>query len=41
MRSMSRADCFIVLPAAQNDVPAGEIVPVEPFAQTIWGQPEG
>ena len=41
MRSMSRADCFIVLPAAQNDVPAGEIVPVEPFAQTIWGQPNG
>ena len=41
MRSMSRADCFIVLPAAQNDVPAGEIVPVEPFAQTIWGQPDG
>jgi molybdopterin molybdotransferase len=40
MRSMSRADCFIVLPAAQNDVPAGEIVPVEPFAQTVWGQPE-
>lgn len=41
MRSMSRADCFIVLPAADNDVPAGEIVPVEPFAQTIWGQPPG
>ncbi|WP_353156375.1 molybdopterin molybdotransferase MoeA [Salinisphaera shabanensis] len=39
MRSMSTADCFIVLPAAQNDVPAGEIVTVEPFAQTIWGHP--
>ena len=40
MRSMSRSDCFIVLPAEQSDVPAGEIVPVEPFAQTIWGQPD-
>ncbi|WP_353219817.1 gephyrin-like molybdotransferase Glp [Salinisphaera sp. S4-8] len=39
MRSMSAADCFIVLPAAQNDVPAGEMVTVEPFAQTLWGHP--
>ncbi|WP_348765937.1 gephyrin-like molybdotransferase Glp [uncultured Salinisphaera sp.] len=39
MRSMSSADCFIVLPAAQQDVPAGEMVTVEPFAQTLWGHP--
>ncbi len=36
MRSMSRADAFIVLPAECGDVPAGTPVTVEPFAQTIW-----
>ncbi|AWN15919.1 Molybdopterin biosynthesis protein MoeA [Salinisphaera sp. LB1] len=36
MRSMSRADAFIVLPAECGDVPAGAAVTVEPFAQTIW-----
>lgn len=36
MRSMSRADAFIVLPAESADVPAGTPVTVEPFAQTIW-----
>ena len=41
MRSMSSADCFIVLPAPQQDVPAGEMVTVEPFAQTLWGHPAG
>jgi len=39
MRSMSAADCFIVLPAASEAVAAGEYVTVEPFAQTIWGRP--
>ncbi|HET7312774.1 gephyrin-like molybdotransferase Glp [Salinisphaera sp.] len=36
MRSMSRADAFVVLPADWADVPAGTPVTVEPFAQTIW-----
>lgn len=36
MRSMSRADAFIVLPADAADVPAGTPVTVEPFAQTVW-----
>lgn len=40
MRSMSRADAFIVLPASQADVTAGTEVTVEPFAQTIWGYPQ-
>ena len=39
MRSMSVADCFIVLPAEQGAVAAGELVCVEPFAQAIWGAP--
>lgn len=37
MRSMSRADAFIVLPADCADVPAGTPVTVEPFAQPVWG----
>ena len=32
LSSMSRADCFIVLPAANGGVEAGEIVEIEPFA---------
>ncbi|MEX0387094.1 molybdopterin molybdotransferase MoeA [Spiribacter onubensis] len=32
LRSMSAADCFIVLPADSGDVTAGEWVTVEPFA---------
>ncbi|MEX0431421.1 molybdopterin molybdotransferase MoeA [Spiribacter insolitus] len=32
LRSMSMADCFIVLPADSGDVTAGEWVTVEPFA---------
>lgn len=39
MRSMSRADAFIVLPADSGDVAAGTPVTVEPFAQTVWDQP--
>jgi molybdopterin molybdotransferase len=32
LRSMSEADCFIVLPAEWGDVPAGTLVDVQPFA---------
>lgn len=32
LRSMSEANCFIVLPAAWGDVPAGTLVDVQPFA---------
>ncbi|MDA3920389.1 MAG: molybdopterin molybdotransferase MoeA [Salinisphaera sp.] len=39
MRSMSRADAFIVLPADCSDVAEGTDVTVEPFAQTIWDRP--
>lgn len=38
MRSMSRANAFIVLPIDQQDVAAGAQVTVEPFAQTLWDQ---
>ena len=31
LTSMSRANCFIVLPAASTGVAAGELVEVEPF----------
>lgn len=31
LRSMSQADCFIVLPAEADDVAAGDWVAVEPF----------
>ncbi|MES1923841.1 gephyrin-like molybdotransferase Glp [Salinisphaera sp. T31B1] len=41
MRSMSSADCFIVLPADQGKVAAGTPVWVEPFAQPVWGLPAG
>lgn len=40
MRSMSRADAFIVLPADSVGVAAGSPVTVEPFAQTVWDQPD-
>lgn len=33
LRSMSEADCFIVLPAECGDVPAGTVVEVEPFRE--------
>ena len=33
LRSMSEADCFIVLPAACGDLSAGTLVEVEPFAE--------
>ncbi|MGN8159881.1 molybdopterin molybdotransferase MoeA [Salinisphaera sp. SWV1] len=36
MRSMSRADAFILLPAESGGVSAGTPVTVEPFAQPIW-----
>lgn len=39
MRSMSRADAFIVLPADCENVAGGTPVTVEPFAQTVWDQP--
>ena len=32
LRSMSIADCFIILPAEWGDVPAGTLVDVQPFA---------
>jgi molybdopterin molybdotransferase len=32
LSSMSRANCFIVLPAEQGDVAAGDIVQVQPFS---------
>ena len=35
LRSMSAADCFIVLPADSGDVTAGEWVTVEPFASPL------
>jgi molybdopterin molybdotransferase len=35
LRSMSLADCFIVLPADRGDVEAGETVLVQPFAGLI------
>lgn len=35
LRSMSEADCFIVLPAERGPVEAGEIVEVEPFAAPL------
>jgi molybdopterin molybdotransferase len=35
LRSMSLADCFIVLPAERGDVEAGETVLVQPFAGLI------
>lgn len=41
MRSMSAADCFIVLAADSGDVATGTPVTVEPFAQPIWGQADG
>lgn len=31
LSSMSQADCFIVLPAEQGEVPAGSVVEVQPF----------
>lgn len=36
LRSMSRADCFIVLDADAGDQDPGDQVLVEPFAQPIW-----
>lgn len=33
LRSMSEADCFIVLPATCGDLPAGAVVEVEPFGE--------
>ena len=39
MRSMSAADCFIVVPADTGHVAAGSAVTVEPFAQAVWGMP--
>lgn len=33
LRSMSEANCFIVLPAESGDVPAGTLVDVQPFAE--------
>ncbi|RZU98140.1 gephyrin-like molybdotransferase Glp [Spiribacter vilamensis] len=35
LRSMSEADCFIVLPVERGDVEAGEIVEVEPFTAPL------
>lgn len=36
LRSMSAADCFIVLDIDATDAEAGEHVTVEPFAQPVW-----
>ena len=35
--SMSRGNCFIVLPRDQGDTPAGSIVDVEPFNAVLGG----
>ena len=35
LRSMSEADCFIVLPADTGDIAPGELVEVEPFARPL------
>ncbi len=35
LRSMSEADCFIVLPAESSDVDAGDWVTVEPFTRPL------
>jgi molybdopterin molybdotransferase len=35
LRSMSEADCFIVLPAERGPVEAGEVVEVEPFTSPL------
>ncbi len=35
LTSMSRADCFIILPAESGDVAAGETVEVQPFAGLV------
>jgi len=35
LSSMSRANCFIVLPAECGDVPAGTLVEVQPFEGLI------
>jgi len=35
LRSMSKADCFIVLPPQQGSVEAGEVVEVEPFTPPL------
>lgn len=40
LRSMSRADCFIVLEANAGDQEAGTPVLIEPFAQPIWNGAE-
>lgn len=36
LRSMSQADCFIVLEADCNGVNSGQSVTVEPFVQRLW-----
>lgn len=36
LRSMSEADCFIVLPPDCAELAAGDRVSVEPFAQPVW-----
>lgn len=41
LRSMSEADCFIILDQQAGSQPAGAQVTVEPFAQPVWnGLPE-
>ena len=35
LRSMSIANCFIVLSAEAGDIAAGELVEVEPFSQDL------
>lgn len=39
LRSMSEADCFIVLEIDDGDAAAGDTVTVEPFAQPLWNGP--
>ncbi|MDT8437395.1 MAG: molybdopterin molybdotransferase MoeA [Wenzhouxiangellaceae bacterium] len=41
LRSMSAADCFINLAPDCEDLPAGQRVPVEPFAQPVWNAADG
>jgi molybdopterin molybdotransferase len=36
LRSMVEADCFIVVDDRRREIPAGECLPVQPFAQPVW-----
>lgn len=36
LRSMTEADCFIVVDDPRRQIPAGESLPVQPFVQPVW-----